>query len=64
MGAGNDRAYKRNNREDSDSTRKKALSEMIVPLAYKNLLSPRGYSEAEKGLQQFSSRAATMTTDI
>lgn len=30
----------------------------------KNLLRPRGYSEEENGLQHFSSRAATMTTDV
>lgn len=41
----------------------KALSEMIAPLACKNSLCPGGYSEEEKGLQQFRPRAATMTTD-
>lgn len=41
----------------------KALSEMIVPIACKKLLCPGGYSEEEMGLQQFSSRATTMTTD-
>lgn len=55
--------YKGNNQENSDAAQK-APSKMTAPPACRNLLCPRGYSEKEEGLQQFSSRATTMTTDI
>lgn len=53
-----------NNRGHSDRTCTRLWVKWLLPLACKNLQCPRGYSEEEKGLQQFSSRAATMTTDI